>query len=142
MKMIKAKRLIELARKWQKMAAIKRRRISFPKHNLNADPIATAGKGHFAVYTTDKKRFVIPLKYLNTNLFRKLLKISEEEFEIPADGPITLPFDGTFLEYVIPFIEGCVPEDLEKALLTTLTTCHHSAISQGLCHQQLLICGY
>ncbi|XP_017970652.1 PREDICTED: auxin-responsive protein SAUR68-like [Theobroma cacao] len=140
--MINAKRLIELARKWQKMAAIKRRRISFPKQNTDADPAATSGKGHFAVYTTDKKRFVVPLKYLNTNLFRELLKMSEEEFGIPADGPITLPCDSTFLEYITPFTQGCVPEDLEKALLTTLTTCHCSAPSLGQSHQEALICGY
>ncbi|WRX13777.1 Small auxin-up RNA - like 10 [Theobroma cacao] len=141
-KMIKAKRLIELARKWQKMAAIKRRRISFPKQNTDADPAATSGKGHFGVYTTDKKRFVVPLKYLNTNLFRELLKMSEEVFGIPADGPITLPCDSTFLVYITPFTQGRVPEDLEKALLTTLTTCHCSAPSLGQSHQEALICGY
>ncbi|XVE93954.1 hypothetical protein REPUB_Repub01dG0238600 [Reevesia pubescens] len=140
--MINAKRLIELARKWQKMAAIKHRRISFPKGNRNEDPVANSGKGHFAVYTTDKKRFVVPLKYLNTNLFRELLKMSEEGFGIPADGPINLPCDSSFLEYMMPFIQGCVPEDLEKALLTTLTTCHCPAFSQGQNHQQALIFGY
>ncbi|XWS40255.1 hypothetical protein CRYUN_Cryun18bG0124800 [Craigia yunnanensis] len=102
--MINAKRLIELARKQQKTAAIKRRRISFTKSNTNADPVATSSKGHFTVYTTDKKRFVVPLKYLNTNLFRELLKMSEEEFGIPVDGLITLPYDSTFLEYIMPFI--------------------------------------
>ncbi|XWS55150.1 hypothetical protein CRYUN_Cryun10bG0150100 [Craigia yunnanensis] len=106
------------------------------------DPVATSGKGHFAVYTKDKKRFLVPLKYLNTNLFRELLKMSEEEFGIPVDRPITLPCDSTFLEYIMPFIQGCVPEDLEKALLTPVTTCHCSALSQGQSHQQALISGY
>ncbi|XVF68027.1 hypothetical protein PTKIN_Ptkin10aG0169800 [Pterospermum kingtungense] len=140
--MINTKRLIELAKKWQKMAAIKRRGILVTKSNTNADPVATIGKGHFAVYTTDKKRFVVPLKYLNTNLFRELLEMSEEEFGIRADGPIILPCDSTFLEYIMPFVRRCVPEDLEKLLLTTLTTCHCSAASQGQSHQQALISGY
>ncbi|XVE67243.1 hypothetical protein DITRI_Ditri08aG0144600 [Diplodiscus trichospermus] len=123
------------------MAASKQRRISFTKRSTNADPVATSGKGHFAVYTNDKKLFVVPLKYLNTGLFKELLKVSEEEYGIPADGPITLPCDSTFLEYIMPFIQGCLPEDLGKALHTTLTTCHCSALSQGHSHQQVLISG-
>ena len=50
-----------------------------------------ADKGHFVVYTTDKRRFVVPLMYLNNEIFRELLKMSEDEFELPNDGPITLP---------------------------------------------------
>ncbi|BAT77545.1 auxin-induced protein 10A5-like [Vigna umbellata] len=39
-------------------------------------------KGHFAVYVGDaeKKRFVIPVSYLNHPSFQELLSIAEEEF--------------------------------------------------------------
>ncbi|XP_014501547.1 auxin-induced protein 10A5-like [Vigna radiata var. radiata] len=39
-------------------------------------------KGHFAVYVGDaeKKRFVIPVSYLNHPSFQELLSITEEEF--------------------------------------------------------------
>ncbi|KAJ0077394.1 hypothetical protein Patl1_35793 [Pistacia atlantica] len=82
--MISPKRLIELARKWQRMASAKRRRILHPR-SLVAD------KGHFVVYTTDEKRFMVPLEYLSQNVFIELLRMSEEEFGLPTHGAITLP---------------------------------------------------
>ncbi|CAJ1933927.1 unnamed protein product [Sphenostylis stenocarpa] len=130
--MISAKRLIEMARKWQKMAAGKRKRISYPRHhNLDHARSSTANKGHFVVYTVDHKRFVVPLKYLSTNVFRELLNWSEEEFGLPSNGPITLPCDRAFLEYVISLIREHVPEDVEKALITSMVTCHHVASSSS-----------
>ncbi|KAK4477171.1 hypothetical protein RD792_016384 [Penstemon davidsonii] len=51
-------------------------------------------KGHFAVYVgqSDKKRFVIPVSYLNHPLFQDLLCQAEEEygFDHPMGG-LTLP---------------------------------------------------
>lgn len=62
-------------------------------------------KGHFVVYTTDKSRFVIPLRYLNTNVFRELLRMSEDEFGLPTDGPITLLCDSSLMGYLINMVE-------------------------------------
>ncbi|QCD88804.1 auxin-responsive protein SAUR68-like [Vigna unguiculata] len=127
--MISAKRLIEMARKWQKMAAGKRKRISYPRHhNLHS---SAPNKGHFVVYSVDHKRFVVPLKYLTTNVFKELLNWSEEEFGLPSNGPITLPCDSIFLEYVISLIREHVPEEVEKALITSMVTCHHLASSSS-----------
>ncbi|EEF38087.1 conserved hypothetical protein [Ricinus communis] len=61
--MISAKKLIKLARKWQKVAALKRKRITLPRAiwNADADSCSTSdavAKGHFVVYTKDQKRFV------------------------------------------------------------------------------------
>ncbi|KAK9942801.1 hypothetical protein M0R45_008449 [Rubus argutus] len=51
-------------------------------------------KGYFAVYVgeTRKKRFVIPLSYLNEPMFQDLLSQAEEEFgyDHPMGG-ITIP---------------------------------------------------
>ncbi|KAJ0077497.1 hypothetical protein Patl1_35823 [Pistacia atlantica] len=136
--MISPKRLIELPMKWQRMASAKRRRILYPR-SLVAD------KGHFVVYTTDEKRFMVPLEYLSQNVFIELLRISEEEFGLPTHGAITLPCDSTLLKYVILLVRGHMPAELEKALLTSIATCHHlasSSLTQGQGHQQTLILGY
>ncbi|KAE9592672.1 hypothetical protein Lal_00028706 [Lupinus albus] len=88
-----------VARKWQKVAMIKRRVvISHPRMNHK---VIVARKGHFVVYTIDKGRFVVPLCYLRSKIFKELFRISEEEFGHPIDGPITLPCDTVFMEYVV-----------------------------------------
>ncbi|KAJ7967105.1 Auxin-responsive protein [Quillaja saponaria] len=144
--MINPKRLIEIARKWQENVAYKRRRISFPRARSDVNlHYPVANKGHFVVQSSDHKRFVVPLKYLSKNLFKELLRMSEEEFGLPSKGPITLPCDNIFLEYIISLLQGSVSEDLEEALLTSMTTCHNLASSSlgfGQSHQQTIIYGF
>jgi SAUR family protein len=59
-------------------------------------------KGHFAVYVgkSQKKRFVVPISYLNQPLFQDLLSQAEEEFGYHHPmGGITIPCsEGTFLD--------------------------------------------
>lgn len=103
--MITPKKLMKLAKKWQKLAASKRLRISLPRPTAGAadaescSTSSTAEKGHFVVYTTDQIRFVIPLKYLENNIIRELFRIAEDEFGMPGSGPITLPCDAIVMEY-------------------------------------------
>ncbi|KAI3922475.1 hypothetical protein MKX01_006164 [Papaver californicum] len=97
---ISPKKLLSMVRRWQYRVEAKRRRISFPTSN---------GKGYFVVYTTDNKRFAVPLEFLNNNLFKELFKMSEEEFGLPGDKPITLPCDSIFMEYAISFLQRCQP---------------------------------
>ncbi|GAA0183791.1 hypothetical protein Leryth_004388 [Lithospermum erythrorhizon] len=59
-------------------------------------------KGFVAVYVgmDDKRRFVIPLSYLNNPMFQKFLNQAEEEFgfDHPIIGGLTFPCDeDTFL---------------------------------------------
>ncbi|KAG6704665.1 hypothetical protein I3842_07G143700, partial [Carya illinoinensis] len=110
--MISLKKLIDMARKWKKMAGIGRRTISIPiiRHRV-------ADKGHFVVYTIDKNRFVVPLVYLRSRIFEELFRMSEEEFGLPKDGPITLPCDAAFLEYAVLVVQRSVSVELEKAIL-------------------------
>ncbi|KAG6481603.1 hypothetical protein ZIOFF_058207 [Zingiber officinale] len=64
--------------------------------------IQLAPKGHFAVYTREGRRFVVPVAYLKTSVFVELFRLSEEEFGMPAGGrPITLPCDAAFMEQVV-----------------------------------------
>ncbi|CBI37774.3 unnamed protein product, partial [Vitis vinifera] len=141
--MINPKKLIKMARKWQKIAAMKRKRITLPRTDeiLDAD---VANKGHFVVYTADQRRFMIPLVFLSNNIFRELFRMSEEEFGLPSNGPITLPYDSVFMEYIIPLIQRGMAKDIEKALLISIATsrCSLSSSHQGQMGHQLLLCGY
>lgn len=150
--MISPKKLIKMARKWHKIAFKGKKRISFMKNDgdINAESCSTsyvADKGHFVTYSSDQKRFVLPLAYLHNDIFGELLKISEEEFGLSSGGPIRLPCDSIFLNYIISFIQRPgLAADLEKALLSSIaSTCRcSSSFSSQHCHnsQQQLLCGY
>ncbi|KAI4297821.1 hypothetical protein L6164_037686 [Bauhinia variegata] len=146
--MISPARLAEMARKWQKMATRKRKRISYTRTRSQRDmqsATAAANKGHFVVYSIDQKRFEIPLKYLSNKVLRELLKWSEEEFGLPSNGPIMLPCDAVLLDYVVSLIQGHVAEEVEKALITSIATCHNNAASSSLDlrpNQQVIIYGF
>ncbi|KAK4707604.1 hypothetical protein R3W88_028529 [Solanum pinnatisectum] len=148
MAMISTKKLIKMARKWQKFAAMQRKRISFPRNVNDGDSCSTSSssiveKGHFVVYTADHARFVIPLAYLENEVIRQLLSMSEEEFGIPSGGPITLPCDSAFMNYIISLIKkGVASGDLHKALLLSIPSCCCSTYSlhRESGNQQLLVC--
>ncbi|KAH6823294.1 SAUR-like auxin-responsive protein family [Perilla frutescens var. hirtella] len=138
--MISARKLIKMARKWQRVAALTRKRISFPK---KIDEVSTsdhssevAEKGHFIVYTNDGVRFSLPIAHLNSLIFRELLIMSEEEFGLPRNGPITLPCDSQFLKYVTSLMQKKAAKDVEKALLLSMAA-YRCSSSHGLHqHQQ------
>ncbi|KAJ9704578.1 hypothetical protein PVL29_002911 [Vitis rotundifolia] len=127
-------KLIKMARKWQKMAAMKRKRISLPRKDevLDADSCSTsavADKGHFV--------------YLNNEIFRGLLQVSEEEFGIQITGPIILPCDSVFMDYMISIIQHGVAKDLERALMISIDSSYCSSSSyfhQEQNNEQLLLC--
>ncbi|XP_010242835.1 PREDICTED: auxin-responsive protein SAUR68-like [Nelumbo nucifera] len=149
--MINPKRLVEMARRWRKAAAAGSLRISLPRahgHGHGHRGAAVADKGHFVVYTIDKKRFVIPLQYLNHSIVVELFKMSEEEFGLPSNGPITLPCDSVFMEYVVSFLGSRLIDSLEKDLLLSTMAgrcCVSSTSSLPHAHrqtnQQLLVHG-
>ncbi|KAK6121520.1 hypothetical protein DH2020_044736 [Rehmannia glutinosa] len=132
--MISVKRLINMAKKWQKFAALQRKRrigeISRSDYTLDL-----AEKGSFIVYTIDKVRFSFPIAYLNSLIFRELLRMSEEEFGLPRDGPITLPCDSQFVGYVTSLIQKKATIQVEKALLLSIAPFRCSS-SYDLHHQQ------
>ncbi|KAI3907105.1 hypothetical protein MKW92_005350 [Papaver armeniacum] len=94
---ISPKKLLTMVRRWQDRVEVKRRRILFPTSNEN---------GYFVVYTTDNKRYTVPLEYLNNTLFKELFKLSEEEF---GNRPITLLCDSIFMDCAISFLRRCQP---------------------------------
>ncbi|KAK4707609.1 hypothetical protein R3W88_028534 [Solanum pinnatisectum] len=147
MTMISTKKLIKMVRRWQKFAAMHRKRISFSRNGSDADNCSTSSssiveKGHFVVYTADKVRFVIPLVYLENEIIRQLLNIAGEEFGLPSGGPITLPCDSAFMDYIILLIKkGITAGDLHKALLLSIPSCccSISSLHQASGTQQILV---
>ncbi|XP_074314607.1 auxin-responsive protein SAUR64-like [Silene latifolia] len=117
-----------MARKWQKLAAASRRRISWPRTNV-------AEKVHFFTYANDGKRFMIPLTYLKSDILRELFRMAEEEFGLTSDGPIILPCDSTFMEYAISMVQRHMTEDFQKAFILSLSDCRSSS---SMCLQQEL----
>ncbi|PPR80471.1 hypothetical protein GOBAR_AA40241 [Gossypium barbadense] len=112
--MISARKLIKLARKWQKLAAIRRKRITFSSTSSMVE------KGHFVVYSADEKRFMLPLEYLKNEMVMELFNLAEEEFGIPSDGHLILPFDSTLMEYAIGLIKRKASKEVEKALTVSI----------------------
>ncbi|KAL5737131.1 hypothetical protein ACOSQ2_031919 [Xanthoceras sorbifolium] len=73
--MINPNKLIKIARKWQRVAALRRKRISTPR--VDTSPVED--KGHFVVYINDQRRFVFPISYLSNRIFQELLRIHLHE---------------------------------------------------------------
>ncbi|MBA0756054.1 hypothetical protein Gogos_019995 [Gossypium gossypioides] len=128
--MISARKLIKLARKWQKMAAIKRKRITF------STTASMVEKGHFVVYSADEKRFMLPLEYLKNEMVMELFTLAEEEFGIPSNGHLILPFDSTFMEYTIGLIKRKASKEVEKALIMSIVNERCSSSSSLNLYQQ------
>ncbi|GAB2287574.1 hypothetical protein Dimus_021946 [Dionaea muscipula] len=149
--MISHRHLFKIAKKWQKFASLRRKRICSPQTiagNIYEDQCTSSSrpeKGHFTVYTVDKRRFMIPLEYLKNGIFKKLLEAAEEEFGMPSDGPITLPFDAIFMEHVLCMIQKHSAKDMQKALSQSIASQRclpSSAVLQEQRNNQSTICSF
>lgn len=78
--------------------------------NDSAKDLIAAGKSRPEkgnLYTADGRRFAVPLAHLENPIFIELLKMSEEEFGLQGNGPITLPCDGVFMDFLVSLVERC-----------------------------------
>ncbi|CAE5958817.1 unnamed protein product [Arabidopsis arenosa] len=146
MVMMNTKKLLKMAKKWQQRAAFSRKRISLQTSSATTSSSTTVEKGCFVVYTADKIRFAFPISYLRNSVVQELLKISEEEFGLPTEGPITVPFDSAFLEYLIKLIQRRMDGNTEKALLLSISSARCSSQcslqlqeQQSITNQQLRV---
>ncbi|GMI87613.1 SMALL AUXIN UPREGULATED RNA 65 [Hibiscus trionum] len=148
---ITSKKLTRMTRKWQKIAAIVRKRIASARTNRNIavayhyNKLPVVDKGCFVIYTMDKIRFVIPLAFLGNCIFRELFKMSEEEFGLPSDGPITLPCDSVVMNYIVSLVKRGLAKDMERAVLNSFTTYNCSSdthFNRVHADQQSLVCGF
>ncbi|KAJ9166848.1 hypothetical protein P3X46_021544 [Hevea brasiliensis] len=148
--MITAKKLIKLARKWQRMVSLRRKAITMPRNTVIVDAETcstsyTAEKGHFVVYSIDQRRFVLPLEYLNNGIVKELFDLAEEEFGLASNSPLILPCDACFMEYIIDLIQRRMTKDVEKALLISMASIRCSSSNdphQAITSQKLPICSF
>ncbi|KAE8771694.1 Auxin-responsive protein SAUR36 [Hordeum vulgare] len=145
------KKLARLAKKWQRVAAIGRKRLTWSSStsmeetegSCSTSCPSVAGKGHFVVYTNDGVRFEVPLAFLGTTVFGKLFRMSQEEFGFAGvhSGRITLPCDASVMEYAMCLLRRSASAEMEAAFLNTMAMpCHyhvaaHLGVSQhfGVC---------
>ncbi|XP_047047368.1 auxin-responsive protein SAUR36-like [Lolium rigidum] len=125
--MVSAKRLAQLAKKWQQMAAMGRKRITQTTTAKRAakESCATtsvAVKGHCVVHTSEGERFEVPVSYLGTAVFGELLKMSQEEFGFGGgdEGRIILPCDATVMEYSMCLLRRDASTEVVKAFLSSI----------------------
>ena len=143
--MISAKRLVQMARKWQRIAALTRKRVMLipAKESKGSCSTSTsvAGKGHCVVYSADGQRFEVPLAYLGTVVFCELLMLSQEEFGFASDdGKITLPCDAAVMEYVMCLLRRDASEEVVRALLSSMVRLCHTVNVMAPCNQQVAVC--
>ncbi|KMZ62764.1 SAUR-like auxin-responsive protein family [Zostera marina] len=126
-------KILQFAKKWTQ-ATRAHRRNKMVKSQI-------ASKGHTVVYTTDEKRFVVPISFLSSNTFTELFCMAEEVFGLLVDGRITLPCDAEFLQYVISCLKRRASKEVEKELLKFISTsrCSQSSISK-MSYQHQILC--
>ncbi|MCL7044132.1 hypothetical protein MKW94_005199 [Papaver nudicaule] len=62
--------------------------------------------GNLAVYIgPERRRFVIPTRYLNLPIFVSLLKKSEEEYGFQSNGGLVLPCEVVFFKRVLKLLD-------------------------------------
>ena len=125
--MVSTKRLSQLTKKWQRMAAMGRKRITQTTMVKRAAEecramTSVAVKRHCVVYTTDGGRFEVPVVYLGTAVFDELLRMTQEEFGFAGgnDGHITLPCDTTVMEYAMCLLRRDASIEVVRAFLSSI----------------------
>ncbi|KAM0851601.1 hypothetical protein ACQ4PT_052299 [Festuca glaucescens] len=137
--MVSSKRLAQMAKKWQRMAAMGRKRLTrtttaraATEFSATSSSSSVAVKGHCVVYTADGARFEVPLAYLGTAIIGELLSMSHDEFGFASDGRITLPCDAAVMEYVMCLLRRNASEEVERALLSSVVrTCHQDSSTEA-----------
>lgn len=88
-------RLKQIMRRWKALSLVRGRRP--PPAEDHADASRRIPPGFLAVYAGDeRRRFVIPARYLNLPIFAALLNMAEEEFGVRAPGGLAFPCDADF----------------------------------------------
>lgn len=90
-------------------------------------------KGHFAVYTKEGKRYVLPLDYLNHPMLQVLLEMAEDEFGTTIDGPLKVPCDGSLMDHIIMLVRRNMTDDNDDVeekseVSSTSSTCKGAPI--------------
>ncbi|CAN6218606.1 unnamed protein product [Urochloa humidicola] len=120
-----------MAKKWQRMAALARKRLTAApgkeaEGSCGGASMSVAGKGHCILYSSDRRRFEVPLAYLGTAVFGELLSMAQEEFGFAGDdGRISLPCDAVVMEYVMCLLRRDASKEVLRAFLSSMARpCH------------------
>ncbi|CAM0954052.1 unnamed protein product [Alopecurus aequalis] len=140
--MINAKRIAQLAKKWQRVAALGRKRLTMTTTTAaEGCSTAVAGKGHCVMYTTDGRRFEVPLAYLSTVVFSELLRMSQEVFGFARrEGRIQLPCDALVMEYAMSLLRRSASAEMEAAFLNSMTMPPYYAVLPVGVSQHVIVC--
>ncbi|XP_037435724.1 auxin-responsive protein SAUR36-like [Triticum dicoccoides] len=140
--MINSRRIAQLAKKWQRAAALERKRPTMTATTeVDGCSTAVAGKGHCVMYTTDGGRFVLPLAYLSTVVLSELPRMSEEVFGFAGrEGGIKLPCDAMVMEYAMSLLRRSASAEMEAAFLSSMVMpCYYAAPPVGV-SQHVIVC--
>ncbi|KAI4989557.1 hypothetical protein ZWY2020_036874 [Hordeum vulgare] len=139
--MVGAKRLAQLAKKWQRVEALRRKRLTVSAKEDQDCCSSAPAKGHCVMYTAEGMRFEVPLVYLSTTVLSELLRMSREEFGFASDGKITLPCDAAVMEYVMCLLRRNASAEVESALLSSMvTSCHYTGCAMPTVGSSQQIC--
>ncbi|KAH0460426.1 hypothetical protein IEQ34_011089 [Dendrobium chrysotoxum] len=70
------------------------------------EPAPDVPRGYLPVYVgQEKRRFVIPMTYLSSPVFKLLLEKAEEEFGFDHDGALTLPCEIEVFKYILQVMQ-------------------------------------
>ncbi|URE34478.1 Auxin responsive protein [Musa troglodytarum] len=86
------------------------RALSLRRHGGEAGSGRPVRSGFLAVYVgPDRRRFVIPTRFLNLPVFAALLQRAEEEYGFPPAGGLALPCDPAFFRWVLDALDRDEP---------------------------------
>ncbi|KAF8400179.1 hypothetical protein HHK36_013475 [Tetracentron sinense] len=104
--------LKQIVKRWKTMSLKRRSFLSHPGSDSDSDSGSSSSSnrripsGSLAVYVgPERRRFVIPTRYLNLPIFVSLLKKAEEEFGFQSDGGLVLPCEVGFFKGVLKLLE-------------------------------------
>ncbi|KAM3259504.1 hypothetical protein ACQJBY_051007 [Aegilops geniculata] len=149
--MMSTKTLARLAKKWQTVVAMRRKRLTGSsstsaeetKGSCSTSCFSVAGKGHCIVYTADGVRFEVPLAFLGTTVFGELFRMSQEEFGFAGvdSGRITQPCNTSVMEYALCLLRRSASTEMEAAFLYSIAMpCHYHAAAHLVVSQHFGVC--
>ncbi|XP_057980897.1 auxin-responsive protein SAUR71-like [Malania oleifera] len=107
-------RLKQLVQRWKNLSLRRRSLLSSSDSDSDSEPSSGSSSranrrissGYLAVYAgAERRRFVIPTRYLNLPVFVALLNKAEEEFGFQSSGGLVLPCEVGFFRQVLRFLQ-------------------------------------
>ncbi|KAK6945216.1 Small auxin-up RNA [Dillenia turbinata] len=99
-------RLKQVMQRWKSMSIRRRSILSHSDSGSSSGSTRRIPPGFLAVYVgLERRRFLIPTRFLNLPIFRSLLKKAEEEFGFQPSGGLVLPCDVSFFKELLKFLE-------------------------------------